>query len=419
MPRSEAYDGDSIAVVRLLEVAPREIFPPRRGITVRLAALGGQLSQRHEVRQLTLADGRPRRRRGMDAVTFSPSYTELRRVHPLGALAVGVSNRFWHGAPLLAGVALRASGPGTLAPLFHWPDVVSVVYPWQFGVCRRLAPPGIPCVYSSANVESDKFRSWGEAIGVSRAAAEPWLRYVKRAELSAVAQADLVTAVSEDDRQTFVEHFGADPDRTVVVPNGVDCIRFKPASPEERTNARRELGLPDRPVVLFQGADMPANRAGLEWVRRLAAEDVRFTYLVVGSVATPERSEALVAVGSVQDMRPYLAAADLGICPIAHGGGTKLKLLECMAAGLPAVVFSEAIRGTAARPDEHVLLAGKTTGELTAALATLAGNPDLARSLGTAARDLVVRRYDWAAIASGLEQALSGLCAGEHSGATG
>lgn len=293
-----------------------------------------------------------------------------------------------------------------MAPLFDWADVVLVVYPWQFGASRNLTPPGTPCVYGSVNVETDKFRSWGEAAGVSRATAAPWLRYLERAERHAIAHADLVTTVSELDREVFIDRFEADPARTIVVPNGVDCSRFRPVSPEQRADARRELGLPDRPVALFQGADMPANRAGLDWVRRLARMDDRFTFLVAGGVAEPERGERLVAVGSVPDMRPYLAAADFGICPIAHGGGTKLKLLECMAAGLPTVGFAEAFRGTGAVPGEHLLAVERDELELLGALAALAADRQLATRLAQAARRLVKRRYDWPAIAAGLERAL-------------
>jgi glycosyltransferase involved in cell wall biosynthesis len=395
--------------VRVLNVVPRRVFPPRRGITVRISALGRELAARHEVRHLTLAGGTPRRRRAIDSIAVAPSQSELRRVHPLGTMAVAASSRFWHGAPILAGIGMRMSNPAVLAPLFRWADVVVVEYPWQFAVCRSLARPGTPCVYSSVNVETDKFRSWAEAVDVSPAVAAPWLRYIQRAERHAIAHADLVTTVSDLDREAFIDRFSADPARTIVVPNGVDSRRFRPVTPEQRTAAKRELGLPDRPVVLFQAADMPANRAGLEWVRRLAAADGRFTFLVVGSVAAPQRSERLVAAGMVPDMRPYLAASDLGLCPIAHGGGTKLKLLECMAAGLPTVAFAEAIRGTVARAGEHVLVVDEDERPLLHALGSLTADPGFAQRLANAARALAEQRYDWTGIAAGLERALVGL----------
>ncbi|HEV7845437.1 MAG TPA: glycosyltransferase family 4 protein [Thermoleophilaceae bacterium] len=376
---------------------------------MRVAALGRELSRRHEVRHLTFVAGPCRRGRSLFRVPVTDSQSEYRRAHPLSWLALGASSRCWHGAPLLSGLGMQVSGATAIAPLFRWADLVMVEYPWQFRVSRRITPPATPCVYSSVNVETDKFRSWAEAIEVAPAVVAPWLLYIERAERHAIARADLVTTVSELDRETYIARFGADPDRTVVVPNGVDTKHFRPASPERRAAAKRELGLSDRPVVLFQAADMPANRAGLGWIRRLAAANERFTFLVAGSVAAPERAGGLVAVGRVPDMRPYLDAADIGICPIAHGGGTKLKLLECMAAGLPNVAFAEAIRGTAVRPGEHVLVVDHDARELLDALDALTNDPRRAASMGNAGRALVERSYDWAGIAAGLERALVAL----------
>jgi len=65
----------------------------------------------------------------------------------------------------------------------------------------------------------------------------------------------------------------------------------------------------------------------------------------------------------------------------AHGGGTKVKLFECMAAGLPTVAFEEAIRGISVIPGEHLLVAGKDERRLLDALDTLATDVRLARSV--------------------------------------
>jgi polysaccharide biosynthesis protein PslH len=393
--------------VRILDLAPREILPPRRGSTVRIAALMGELSRRHEVLHLTLqVRSSHGRRRAIEVVPASPTQRELRRVHPLSRALMKAGERSWHGGLMLAGLGTRLAQPARLAPLLSWADVVVVEYPWQFEVARRHLPAGTPLVYSSLNVETDKFRSWAEAAGAGRARAAPWLAYVERAERRAVAHADLVTAVSEPDRRTFVERFGAAPERTLTVPNGVDTRRFRPASAEERAAAKRALGLPPGPVVLFQGASMPANRVAVRRLRRLAALPGELTFLVAGTVSAPERSGRFLATGKVPDMRPYLTAADLAVCPIEHGGGTKLKVLESMAAGLPLVALAETLYGLEARAGEHALVAPKDERALLAELERLVREPVLAGRLAASGRRLVEERYDWKAIAAGLEDAL-------------
>jgi glycosyltransferase involved in cell wall biosynthesis len=111
----------------------------------------------------------------------------------------------------------------------------------------------------------------------------------------------------------------------------------------------------------------------------------------------------MVAPGFVDDIRCYLDAADFAICPIEHGGGTKIKLLEALAAGLPTVVFADALHGIAARNGSHVLVADKSETGLLAALNRLADEPALARAIGQAGRRLATERYDWGDIARQLE----------------
>jgi glycosyltransferase involved in cell wall biosynthesis len=169
--------------------------------------------------------------------------------------------------------------------------------------------------------------------------------------------------------------------------------------------------LPDGPVVVFAGSTAPPNRTALAWVQRLAARETSFTCVVVGPVAEPGRNGRLVCTGRVPDLAPYLSAADLAIVPIPHLAGTKIKLFESLAAGLPTVAFAEALHGTAFRDGEHLLVADKSVESLEACLEKLASDRELAGRLGSAGRTLVHARYDWRSSASKLEKALSGLVA--------
>jgi glycosyltransferase involved in cell wall biosynthesis len=281
--------------------------------------------------------------------------------------------------------------------------VVLVQFPWLFETCRR-ASPGSRLVLSTHNVETEKFAEWAQAAGqpLTRSL---WLRYIERAEAGAVAQAALVIAVSATDREAFIERFGADPSRVVVVPNGADTEAIAPADAGQRREARRRLGL-EGPVALFVGSNVPPNRAGLEWVRRLAAAVPEVTFLVVGPVCPSGRRGNLVSCGVVDDLRPHLAAADVSLCPIEYGGGTKIKLLEALAAGLPAIVFAESTRGLDVFHREQVLVADKTEESLAAALREIVDDRRFAAALGAAGRRLAGERHAWSQSARLLEEAL-------------
>jgi glycosyltransferase involved in cell wall biosynthesis len=198
----------------------------------------------------------------------------------------------------------------------------------------------------------------------------------------------------------------------VVIPNGADTERYRPVDAEARSAARRSLGLLDRPVVVFAGSAIPPNSRGLEWVQRVAARDDRFTFLVVGKVASRADADGnLVCTGFVEDFPRHLRAADIALCPIEYGGGTKIKLLEALASGLPVVAFAETVGGLEVRDGEHLLIVPKDVGAVAAALDRLAGDPTLAQRLGAGGRAYVHEHHGWDAIAVRLEAALERLMA--------
>jgi glycosyltransferase involved in cell wall biosynthesis len=287
-----------------------------------------------------------------------------------------------------------------------------VEFPWQFRECAQLVGER-PIVYASHNVEAERHSSLAEAAGAGPSR-HAWLAFIEGREREAVRRADLVVAVSEADRRGFVERYGADPARIVVAPNGADIVTIAPADADRRAQAREQLGLPaGRPVVVFAGADVTPNRDALEWVRSLARATDRFTFLVVGKVGGEPRVEGpLHVAGWIPDFTLALAAADFSLCPVAFGGGTKIKLLESIAAGLPVVAFEESLHGTDLRDGEHVVVAERSVGGLRAELDALADEPERAARIGAAARDHAVEHHDWRQSAAAVERALAGLVRG-------
>lgn len=393
--------------MRILDVSPRVVYPPHRGSSVRTYNLLRVLSSDHHVVQFSQARlGRPFRR-SLKEVEINASYRELHYRPRLAGLIGEAAERTWVRAPLLSGLALDLARPSALDDLLVWAELILVEFPWQFAYCRRRCSDR-PIVLAAHNVEAPKFASY------ARAARAPlgrklWVSHVRRMEAQAVLEADLICAVSEAERLRLIECYNADPTRVLTVPNGADTNRYTPATPDEREAAKRRLGLPPRPTVIYAGSDVPPNWAGRSWVRCIAARAPEFTFLVVGGLCRPGTRGNLIATGVVDDFAPYLAAADLSLCPIEHGGGTKIKLLEALAAGLPSVTFAEALDGLDLRDGEHVLVAGKSERSLLAALERLRLDGALARRLSQRARHHIENRFDWAEIGRGLERALTQL----------
>jgi glycosyltransferase involved in cell wall biosynthesis len=383
--------------MRILDVAPRSMLH-RGGATARIGNLLRHLGERNEVRRFSqpqLAElGAPEL--GRD------EWVDRSRV---GALLVEIGERVWVTAPVLTGAALRATRPRKLGELVRWADVTVVEFPWQLGYCARLRPAG-PLVLSSHNVEVEKFASYAAAAG-ARATRVPWLRYIERIERDAVERADLIVAVKGADRDGLVERYGADPRKIVVAPNGADLQRLTPTDPVRRAAARRAFGLGSGPVALYTGTNAPPNVRGLDWVRALADAAPKVTFLVVGTVGGRPRRERNVAfTGAIDEIGPAFDAADVSLCPVEFGGGTKLKLIESLAAGVPTVAFEESLLGLRLRDREHVLLARRSREALHEALHSVLSDPSLATRLRDAGRRYVIEHHDWRASAGRLEDAL-------------
>lgn len=392
--------------MRILDVSPRVCFPPDRGSSVRTYNLLRHLALRNEIRQFSQARWNGFGvRAATEWVQVSPSYIEWRYADPAASLLGEVSERAWVRAPVLSGAALRLRRPAPLLKLLRWADVVLVEFPWQFAFSREQCPRG-RVVLAAHNVEALKFPQYAQASGM-QTRRDLWIRYIERAESGAVAAADLILAVSTADKLALIERYGTDPSRVVVVANGADTELYRPADPNTRLAAKRELGLPDRPTALFVSADVPPNRDGLAWLRQLASLTKRFTFLVVGPISRPCVEGNVVFTGFVSDISVYFRAADISLCPIRFGGGTKIKLLESLAAGLPTVAFAESIHGLDVRHGEHLLIADRSLTEWLTALERLTDDAALSRRLSSAASDFVRRHHDWKQIADAMETALS------------
>ncbi len=397
--------------LRILDVAPIPICPPGGGSSTRIYHLLRGLSANHEIRVFSQVRGLRGRSIAAD-VDESERFHEHRDRNLLGAAAAELCARSWiRPHPVLSSASMRVTRPRLLREWLGWADVALIEFPWQFAYCR-LAAPELPMVFMSHNVEVLTRTSNAGAAGVN-ARRSPVLALVRRQERFALARADLVICVSEPDRLYFIERGGVDPARAVVIPSGADTDRVHPVGEHERPELRRTLGLPEaRTVVFMSGVAKVPDVEGLRWLRRVAARRPELTFLVVGGIsAGPYRDGNVIATGKVPDVTPYLQASDAALAPIEFGGGTKLKVFDSLAAGLPTIVFTETIGGTELADGREVLVAGKSVEALEEALDAVLEDPARAAEVGGAGRRFVVEHHDWKAICERLDATLTRFAA--------
>jgi sugar transferase (PEP-CTERM/EpsH1 system associated) len=262
----------------------------------------------------------------------------------------------------------------------------------------------VPTILAEENVESDIAQESYVRAANPFHKLQDWLEWRKLLafERRWVRRFPMCVAVSERDA-AILQHMS--PETQVhIVPNGVDSRSFAP-----RANQR------DPQALLFFGTlSYGPNAEGLIWFCqeilprvRQSRPDVKLE--VVGldpppRVADLGRLPGVQVTGFVPDVRSKLWSATICVVPLLTGGGTRLKILEALAAGCPVISTTIGADGLSLVDGEHLLIAD-TPDQFAQGILALLESAELRRRLADAGREAVAQRYDWEQIALQLESA--------------
>ncbi len=231
---------------------------------------------------------------------------------------------------------------------------------------------------------------------------------LRRYEQMICSRSAAVLAVSEPDRSALVQLV---PDRLIdVVPNGIDLDEYPypPAAPP----------LHQPPTLVFTGKmDYRPNVDAILWFAQavlpliqMQKPDVRLQ--VVGM--NPHRRLASLAqlpgieiTGAVEDVRPYVYGAAVYVVPLRVGGGTRFKVLEALASGLPLVSTGLGVEGLGLQDGRELLIADDAQAFAGAVLRLLADQADggvYCAGLRAAGRRFVESHFAWEQIVPRLER---------------
>jgi sugar transferase (PEP-CTERM/EpsH1 system associated) len=200
--------------------------------------------------------------------------------------------------------------------------------------------------------------------------------------------------VCSDDDASHLRNMGV-ASRLAVVPNGVDLDFFRPgtelaAAPRLAFVGTLDYDPCERGLWYFCNEILPKIRAKLPGATFTAIGRNPSQRLL--ELAGPERG--IEFTGRVEDLRPHVQAARVFVVPLLSGSGTRLKILEAMAMGVPVVSTTIGAEGIDGADGEHFRIADGPEAFAQAVL-ELIGDTQLALRIRARARQLVERSFSW------------------------
>ena len=209
----------------------------------------------------------------------------------------------------------------------------------------------------------------------------------------AMSQTDKVMMQSQEKDQ-FID----------LVPNGVDTVFFRPGSKIRKNNKK---------TILFVGNfKWLQNREAVTilvekiWPK-VASQLPQSKLWIVGKHPSEDikklNCDSIQVSSDLNDIREAYRGSDVLLAPIYGPGGTRYKILESMAAGLPVVSTPTGVEGLGVEYGKHALVY-ENYEDLAHGCVKVLKDPDLYLKLSKEGRHLVKEKFSWDSIAKKLDQ---------------
>lgn len=236
-------------------------------------------------------------------------------------------------------------------------------------------------------------------------------KFISSVEKLTAKLADKVITVSREDKERLIS-LDVAADRIAVIPHGVDLKRFKRGKGER---IKSSYSLADQKVLIFHGVmSYPPNQGAVreletEIFPRLQQRLEGVKLLIVGKYHDRGKQGDIIYTGRVDRIEDYLKTADMAVVPLRAGGGTRLKILEYFAAGVPVISTAKGAEGLQVTDGKQLVTAERPE-EIVDSIIDLFNSSQRRKKLVNKAKKFVEAR-DWSQIAEKYEQVYQSVLA--------
>jgi glycosyltransferase involved in cell wall biosynthesis len=399
--------------MKILILTPQVPYPPQQGTSLRNYHNIRALAEHHEITLLTFVEDN----QTAEPEAIAPLHALCQKIKAVSVPARSTARRLWQlVSSRLPDMAHRLYTPAFATTLRHLLDdnefdvvqIEGIELARYMKVIRVATKSHI--IFDDHNAETELQR---RNLLTDLRQPNRWLAAayscvqvgrLRRFERWACQTADAIVAVSEADK-VHLQSLTLDLSTSIhVIPNSIDVAAYQ-----------QPIATLPFDLVFSGKMDYRPNVDAVLWFASevwplICQERPLTTWAIVGQKPHP-RLEVLrglpgvTVTGWVESVLPYLAGAQVVLMPFRIGSGTRLKLIEAMAAGCAIVSTPIGAEGFSVQDKEQLLLT-ETASEMAMAVLSLLDSAQTRQQLGQTAQ-IFAQQYDWRRIAPLFEQVLS------------
>jgi glycosyltransferase involved in cell wall biosynthesis len=273
-------------------------------------------------------------------------------------------------------------------------DVVQCEFPYLFPIASLTKILRKPIVLDEHGIE----RIFYETVPLPYPFEKVPVGLVGLVENFATKHSDMVFTCSSVDANKLRHLYELPPEKVHVVPNGVDQSFFEDVYSYDYGT----------PTVLFVGSVIhPPNVFAIrklyhDIIPRVTKSRNKVLFAFVGKNPPTwlAASEHVTILGEVNDVRPYIAGANVCVAPIDYGSGTRTKILEFMACSKPVISTTKGVEGIEGLFDGENIVIRDSVAGFSEAILNLLSDEGEARRIGKNAEATAREMYDWRKISA-------------------
>lgn len=386
--------------MKILMLTPYLPFPLLSGGQIRSFNLLKNLANKHQITLVSLIKNDGEKKYIENIATFCHKVIVARRPERPWTIANIIKTGFGKYPFLVVRNYSSEAKSAVIEELFR--EKFDLIHAETFYVMPHIPSTRVPILLVEQTIEHLVYQHFVDTLSWM------FLRPVLRLDVSKIRyweeyywqRATRVVAMSEADRNVMQSRIANL--HVSIVPNGVDNQFFAFQKKIPQKNAK----------ILFVG--------NFKWLQNREAVSVLVdkiwplvkdklplsTLWIIGKFPTPEilslKGQRIEISDTIDDIRLAYEKSQLLLAPIYGPGGTRYKILEAMATGLPVVTTPQGIEGLEIVDGKEALVRTDAKGMADAVTHVLT-NTGLYQKLAREANALVRRTYNWGSIAQSLD----------------